>query len=109
VDYIELDHTELLDPYQPGWQGLEAATSEAPFLEGGFYLLRELAQFAAVIASLHPAEPFDRNRAIIRGLLMRTTKLLRLTLRELSAKETLEILSVQRAILETVGTFEVPR
>jgi hypothetical protein len=106
MDYIELDHNELLEPYRPDWPALEGATSEAPFLETGFYLLRELTQFVAVIASLRPAEPLDRNRAIIRGLLMRVTKLLRLTLRELSAKEAFQILSVQRGILETLGTLK---
>jgi hypothetical protein len=106
VDYVELDHSELPEAYQPDWAALNAASSEAPFLEAGFYLLRELAQFAAVIASLQPVNPLDRNRAIIRGLLMRVTKLLRLTLRELAAKESFQMLSVQRAILETLGTLK---
>lgn len=106
MDYVELDHSELLEAYQPDWAALNAASSEAPFLEVGFSLLRELTQFVAVIASLRPVNPLDRNRAIIRGLLMRITKLLRLTLRELSAKEAFQMLSVQRAILETLGTLK---
>jgi Family of unknown function (DUF5677) len=106
MDYVELPAGELLDPYQPDWLVLEGATAEAPFLEAGFYLLRELSQLVAVIASLQPEPPLDRNRAILRGLLVRLTKLLRLTLRELMAKECFQQLNVQRSILETLGTLK---
>lgn len=106
MTYSELTHHDLLEPYQPDWPVLEANNTEAPFNEAGFYLLRELAQIVAVIASLHPSAPFDRNRAILRGQVMRLAKLLRLTVRELSLGETFQLLSVQRAILETVGTLK---
>jgi hypothetical protein len=106
MDYIELDQGHLLEEYQPDWQTLESSTSEAPFREAGFYLLRELAQFVAVVASLHPLVPLDRNRAIIRGLVVRLAKLLRLTVRELSSGECFQLLSIQRAVLEVLGTLK---
>jgi len=99
-------HDDLLEPYQPDWSVLETTNREGPFNEAGFYLLRELAQITIVIASLYPSVPLDRNRAILRGLVMRLAKLLRLTIRELSKKETFQLLSIQRAILEAVGTLK---
>jgi hypothetical protein len=106
VEYTELAADDLLEPYHPDWNKLEATSSEAPFLETGFYLLRELAQLVTVIASLRPEVPLDRNRAIIRGLLMRLAKLLRLMVRELAADECFQQLSVVRAVLEALATLE---
>lgn len=106
MTYTELAHDDLLEPYQPDWPVLEVSDSEEPFNEAGFYLLRELAQVVTLIASLHPSVPLDRNRAILRGQLMRLAKLLRLTVRELSQRETFQLLSVQRSILEAVGTLK---
>lgn len=106
MTYAELTHDDLLEPYQPEWSVLECSNKEGPFNEAGFYLLRELAQITALIASLYPSVPLDRDRAILRGLVMRLAKLLRLTVRELSQGETFQLLSVQRAILEAIGTLK---
>ena len=106
MEYAELRPEELLEPYQPNWEKLETTSSEAPFLEAGFYLLREVAQLVMLLASLRPEYPMDRNRAIICGLEMRLGKLLRLMVRELAADECFQQLSVLRAVLETVATLQ---
>lgn len=106
MKYTALAQGDLLEPYKPKWEILESTSSEAPFLEAGFYLLRELAQLIVLIASLQPEVPLDRNRAVNRGLLMRLAKLLRLMVRELAAEECFQQLSVFRAVLETVATLK---
>jgi Family of unknown function (DUF5677) len=96
----------LLPKYVPDWEKLESAEQESPFLEAGFYLLREATQLVIVTASLVPERPRDRNAAIVQGTMMRCAKLLRLLVRELAAEETFQQLGVLRSLLESLGTLK---
>jgi Family of unknown function (DUF5677) len=103
--YVELPYDQLPEPYAPAWEDLKKSSSEAPFMEASFYLLREGTQWVGIIASLQPLAPLERNQAIVRGLLVRLTKLMRLTIRELVSKETFQQLSISRDAIETVATL----
>ncbi|MFI0411819.1 DUF5677 domain-containing protein [Actinomadura sp. 3N508] len=105
MEYTELPHEDLPQPYVPAWDELQAATAEAPFMEASFYLLKEALHWMMVISALRPPTSLDRNRAIIRGMIVRTTKLLRLTMRELNSRETFQQLSVTRDAVETLATL----
>lgn len=74
-------------------------------MEASFYLLREATHWFSIIAALKPMAPLKRNDAILRGLVVRTCKLLRLTLRELNERETFQQLSVTRDAIETLATL----
>lgn len=74
-------------------------------MEASFYLLREASQWMCIISGIQPATPLDRNRAIIRGLVVRITKLMRLSLRELKDQESFQQLSISRELLETFATL----
>lgn len=74
-------------------------------MEAAFYLLREATPWFSIVAALKPTAPLTRNDAILRGLLVRTCKLLRLTLRELRERETFQQLSVSRDTIETLATL----
>lgn len=104
-DYIELPDEDLPTPYQPDWQKIEVATSENSYMEAAFYLLREMAHWTCIIASLRPERPLDRNRAVVRGLIVRLMKLMRLTLRELKDQESFQQLSISRDAIETMATL----
>lgn len=84
---------------------LKRATTESPYMEAAFYLLREATPWFSIVAALKPTAPLTRNDAILRGLLVRTCKLLRLTLRELRERETFQQLSVSRDTIETLATL----
>ncbi|MEU0987096.1 DUF5677 domain-containing protein [Streptomyces sp. NPDC005953] len=86
-------------------EALRRATTESPYMEAAFYLLREATHWFSIIAALKPTAPLTRDDAILRGLLVRTCKLLRLTLRELHARETFQQLSVSRDTIETLATL----
>lgn len=105
MTYSELSHDELPERHEPAWDTLNGASSESPFMETSFYLLREATHWMGIISGLKPERPLDRNRAIIRGLVVRLTKLMRLTLRELKDGETFQQLSISRDAIETLGTL----
>lgn len=105
MDAVELTDDELPRVYEPDWEMLKTTSSEGPFMEASFYLLREASHWMVIISGLQPATPLDRNRAIIRGLLVRTTKLMRLTLRELKDQESFQQLSISRGLIETFATL----
>jgi hypothetical protein len=74
-------------------------------MEASFYLLKEAAHWMMLIACSKPISPTDRNEAIRRGLLVRLTKLMRLTIRELVAEETFQQLNISRDAIETVANL----
>jgi hypothetical protein len=86
-------------------EALRRATTESPYMEATFYLLREVTHWFSIVAALKPTAPLKRNDAILRGLLVRTCKLLRLTLRELNEREAFQQLSVSRDAIETLATL----
>jgi hypothetical protein len=79
MEYTEISDDDWPEPYVPDWDKLSSASTESPFMEASFYLLREALHWMAIVAGLRPRSPLDRNRAIVRGLIVRLTKLLRLT------------------------------
>ncbi|MCW5254331.1 DUF5677 domain-containing protein [Streptomyces sp. SHP 1-2] len=103
--YVEIEDNQLPKVYQPDFETLKKATSESPYMEAAFCLLREATHWLMLIAALRPAEPLKRNDAILRGLVVRVCKLLRLTLRELNERETFQQLSVSRDTIETLATL----
>ncbi|MGW3959122.1 DUF5677 domain-containing protein [Amycolatopsis sp. NPDC005003] len=105
MNYVEPPDNGLPTPYQPDWQKIAADTSENSHMEAAFYLLREMAHWTCLVAGLKPERPLDRNRAVVRGLIVRLMKLMRLTLRELKDQETFQQLSVFRDAIETVATL----
>ncbi|WP_410613964.1 DUF5677 domain-containing protein [Amycolatopsis sp. lyj-109] len=106
MDYIEMSHESLPEAYSPDFEDLKTAESEAPFMEASFYMLREATHWMAILSSLKPASPLDRNRAIMRGLLVRLTKLMRLAVRELASQETFMQLSITRDTIETAANMQ---
>ncbi|WP_410671958.1 DUF5677 domain-containing protein [Amycolatopsis sp. cmx-4-68] len=103
---IELTDEMMPERYEPNWEALaEAGDSEAQFMEDAFYLLRETTHWFAILTGLPLANPTIRNEAINRGLLVRITKLLRLTVRELHSQETFLQLGIARDVIETVATL----
>lgn len=80
------DPTTLLayppNDYQLDEEALVAATDEWPFAEAAFEILRETAEVAIPLAGAAPRSalgtpiPFDRDRAILGGLVVRIMKLL---------------------------------
>jgi hypothetical protein len=105
MTYEEMKDDQLPVAYQPDFEELKKTTSEAPYMEAAFYLLREATHWLTILAALKPPSPLKRNDAILRGLVVRVCKLLRLTLRELNSKETFQQLSVNRDAIETLATL----
>lgn len=105
MEYVEISDNDWPDCYGPEWEKLSSSNTESPFMEASFYLLREAMHWTAIISGLRPSSPFDRNRAIVRGLIVRLTKLMRLTVRELSSGEAFQQLSISRDIIETIATL----
>ncbi len=105
MEYVEIGDNDWPQPYAPDWDKLNASSAESPFMEASFYLLRETLHWMTILAGLKPSSPLDRNRAIIRGLIVRLTKLMRLTIRELSSQETFQQLSISRDAIETMATL----
>ncbi|MDQ3403091.1 MAG: DUF5677 domain-containing protein [Actinomycetota bacterium] len=104
-EWIKLDRASLPEPHEPLWHELESAKSEAPFMRDSFYLLQEACQWTIAVSCLHPADPTNRNQAILRGLTVRLSKLARLTVRELASKEVFQQLGLSRSVLETIATI----
>lgn len=105
MTYEDMNDNQLPVAYQPNFEELKEATSEAPYMEIAFYLLREATHWLTILAALKPPSPLKRNDAILRGLVVRVCKLLRLTLRELHSKETFQQLSVNRDAIESLATL----
>ncbi|MYZ34980.1 MULTISPECIES: DUF5677 domain-containing protein [unclassified Streptomyces] len=105
MPYEEMKDEQLPVAYRPDFDKLNKTTSEAPYMEAAFYLLREATHWQAILAGLKPPSSLTRNDAILRGLVVRVCKLLRLTLRELNSKETFQQLSVNRDAIETLATL----
>jgi Family of unknown function (DUF5677) len=105
MTYDAVTEEMIPERYEPSWEALEATKSEAPFMEACFYLLKEITQWMLLISTSQPFSLSDRNEAIRRGLLVRLTKLMRLTLRELMAKETFQQLNISRDAIETMANL----
>ncbi|MGA5426619.1 DUF5677 domain-containing protein [Streptomyces koyangensis] len=105
MPYEEIGEDQLPQAYSPDMEALKGSTTESPYMEAAFYLLREATHWFSIVAALKPTAPLARNDAILRGLLVRTCKLLRLTLRELRERETFQQLSVSRDAIETLATL----
>ncbi|MGW1725433.1 DUF5677 domain-containing protein [Streptomyces sp. NPDC002306] len=105
MTHEQMNDDQLPVAYEPNFEELEKTTSEAPYMEAAFYLLREATHWLTILAGLKPPSPLKRNDAILRGLLVRVCKLLRLMLRELHSKETFQQLSVNRDTIETLATL----
>jgi hypothetical protein len=105
MQYAEIGDAQLPQVYSPDMEALKRPTTESPYMEAAFYLLREATHWFSIIGALKPTTPLGRNDAILRGLLVRTCKLLRLTLRELNERETFQQLSVSRDAIETLATL----
>lgn len=103
--YIEIDESELPEVYKPNWEKIENATDVEPFLEASVNLAVSTGQISFMITSLKPEQPFDRNQAILMGLLVRLSKLLKRLLRDISDREIYGQLDTVRQILETSATL----
>ncbi|WP_213083785.1 hypothetical protein, partial [Streptomyces canus] len=71
MTHEQMNDDQLPVAYEPNFEELEKTTSEAPYMEAAFYLLREATHWLTILAGLKPPSPLKRNDAILRGLLVR--------------------------------------
>lgn len=105
METVVLADSSIPERYEPDWNTLRTTKSETIFMECAFYLLREAAHWTAIVAGLQSDTPLDRNRAIMRGLLVRISKLMRLELRELKDGEAFQQMAISRNLIETFATL----
>lgn len=107
MSYVAMDEEDVLPkPYEPDWEKLKSATSESPFSEASFYLLREAAQLVAAIAGLKPRVPItDINDAVLLGLVVKIAKVTKGILRDVSNGEIEHQLSMFRELLEVIANL----
>src|SRR5665213_2048716 len=98
--YTKLDASDIPTVYKPNWDKIKSAKNEEPFMEASVNLAVSTGQISLTIASLKPQQPFDRNQAILMGLLVRLSKLLRRLLRDITDREIYGQLDIVRQILE---------
>jgi hypothetical protein len=75
-------------------------------MEAAFYLARQCTHLAAIVSCLKPIRPLVRNPAILTGLAVRLSKLMKILIRDLSNREPYQQLGISRQVIETIATLE---
>jgi hypothetical protein len=93
------------EPYEVNWESLEKPTSEDPFGEASFELLKEAGIITHLAAGLLPNTSLTRDRAILYALMLKASKLSRDMIAMTAKHGADRQLVVIRELLECLATL----